>query len=115
MGDLEAALAALASLKTGEKINYTKTAKEYGVSRSTLSKRHRGVQGTYAEKHENQRLLSSTQEAELVKYIDNLCTRGLPPSREMIRNFASEIAEREAGKSWVTRFISHQSIDLVSH
>jgi uncharacterized protein YerC len=47
MDPLEATLAALKSLKLGESPNYTWIAKEYGVSRTTLSRRHRGVQGTY--------------------------------------------------------------------
>jgi len=52
-----------------------------------------------ARKLENQRLLNNTQEKELVRYINSLCERGLPPSRQIIRNFASEIGCREAGKS----------------
>ena len=114
MGDIEAALEALKSLEIDEKPNYTKIAEQYGVSRSTLSRRHKGVQGTHAEKCRNQRLLNPTQESELISYIDGLCSRGLPPSKEMIRNFASEIAGREAGKSWVDRFIQRHDIDLVS-
>ena len=43
MGDIKAALAALESLKPGEKVNYTQIAAQYGVDRMTLSKRHRGV------------------------------------------------------------------------
>ena len=43
--------------------------------------------------------LTTTQEKELVKYIDSLYKRGLPPTREMIRNFVSEIAKKLVGKS----------------
>ena len=64
-----------------------------------LSRRHRGVRGTYTEKWENQRLLNNAQEKELVLYINGLCARGLPPLRQMIRSFASEIAGREAGRT----------------
>jgi hypothetical protein len=51
------------------------------------------------KKLENQRLLNDTQEKELVRYINSLYKRGLPPLRQMIRNFISKIGGREAGKS----------------
>jgi hypothetical protein len=44
MGSIEEALVALDLLEPGERPNYTEVAKTYGVHRSTLSKRHRGVQ-----------------------------------------------------------------------
>ena len=67
-----------------------------------------------AKKIENTQLLNRTQEKELVKYINRLCKQGLPPSRQMIRNFASKIGGRQAGKSWVDRFIKRFDVDLVS-
>ena len=114
MDPLRAALQSLKSLKLGESPNYTQVAKKYGCERSTLSRRHRGVQGTYAAKTENERLLTFTQEKELIIYIDGLTGRGLPPTRQMIRNFASEIAGKEAGKSWVDQFIKRHDINFVS-
>ena len=59
-------------------------------------------------------LLDCAQEKELVLYIDGLYIRGLPPSRAMIRNFASEIAGRQAGLNWVDRFVARHEIDLLS-
>ena len=114
MAPIDDALASLESLKPGESINYTQVADKYGCDRNTLSRRHRGVQGTMAKKIENSQLLSDTQQKELLKYIDELCARGLPPSREMIRNFASEIGGRQAGRSWVDRFIRRYDVDLIS-
>ena len=78
---IEAALDSLKSLKLRESPNYTQIAKDYRCDRTTLSRRHRGLQGTYAQKNENQRLLTLTQEKELVKYINRLYVRGLPPLR----------------------------------
>lgn len=69
MGDIDAALDALKLLKLGKKINYTQVAREYSVDRSTLSRRYRG---------ENRRLLNTSQESELIIYIDKLCSKGLP-------------------------------------
>jgi hypothetical protein len=111
---MEAALESLKSLKLGEKPNYTQVAKNFGVECSTLSRCHRGVQGSYAEKVDNSRLLNATQESELIKYLDNLCAKGLPSSRQMVWNFAAELAGKEPGKNWVDRFISRHKIDLVS-
>jgi len=45
--------AALAALSLQSKPNYTQTAKEYGVDRSTLSRRHRNITGSKADSYEN--------------------------------------------------------------
>jgi hypothetical protein len=43
MDPMKAALAALDSLKPGERLNYTATAKKFGIGRDALSRRHRGI------------------------------------------------------------------------
>jgi hypothetical protein len=52
MGSIEEALAALDLLEPGERPNYTEFAKTYSVDRSTLSKRHRGVQQSREAQYE---------------------------------------------------------------
>ena len=111
---MEAALESLKSLKPREKPNYMQVAKKYGVECSTLSHRHRGVQGNCTEKVNISRLLNATQESELIQYIDDFCTRGLPSSRQIIWNFAAELAGKEPGKNWVNHFISRHRINLVT-
>ena len=81
---MEAALESLKSLKPREKPNYMQVAKKYGVERLTLSRRHRGVYGSCVEKVDTSRLLNATQESELIRYIDDLCARGLPSLRQII-------------------------------
>jgi transposase-like protein len=98
MDPIEAAIEELESLGIGEKVNYARVAREYGVDRNTLSRRHRGVQGTSAQKAENERLLTQLQEKELIKYINRLTKRGLPPTREIVCNFTLETAGKQAGK-----------------
>jgi ABC-type Zn uptake system ZnuABC Zn-binding protein ZnuA len=44
-------------------------------------------------KNSKQQKLSPQQEQELVQYIKELTEKCLPPTREMIRNFASTIAK----------------------
>ena len=114
MPELEDALADLGPWKAGESYAYTATAKKFGCNRSTLSRRHRGVCASRADGYAEQRHLNTTQEKELVNYIDTLCKRGLPPTREMIRNFAAEIAKKYVGKCWADRFIERHRIHLLS-
>lgn len=58
--------------------------------------------------------LDPDQEKYLVKYIEKLCKEGLPPTKDMIRNFAAEIAKKEIGKNWPDRFVERQKLELVS-
>jgi hypothetical protein len=43
---MDAALTAIESLELGEKFTYQAIADQFGVQRPTLSRRHRGRQGT---------------------------------------------------------------------
>ena len=114
MSSIQAALAAIESLGPGEKINYTQIAKTYGVVRSTLTRRHQGVSTSRATRYENQQALHPQQEVELLRYIERLTRQGLPPTRAMIRNFASQVAQREVGVNWVDRFVQRHPDELIS-
>lgn len=114
MEPIEAALAAIESLEPGEKPNYTKIAQEYGVVRSTLTRRHQRVSASRNTKAQNQQALHPQQEQELLRYIEQLTKRGLPPTQAMIRRFASDIAKRELGKGWVDWYIQQYKVDLIS-
>ncbi|KAF2675941.1 hypothetical protein K458DRAFT_323245 [Lentithecium fluviatile CBS 122367] len=74
MAAIDAALAAISSLKLGEKVNYTYIAADYSVKRLTLLRRHRG-------KIIKCRNLNESQEQALIEYIKDLNKRGLPPIR----------------------------------
>ena len=114
MAAIDLALAAIESLEPGEQFTYAEIAKRFGVNRSTLSRRHRGVtQSNDAALHDRQ-FLNTTQEERLVAYIEGLCERGLPPTLQMVRNFASEIGGRPAGKSWPSRFVERHKLKLIS-
>jgi hypothetical protein len=114
MGAMEDALAALESLGEGEKFCYQKITDRYGVNRSTLSRRHRGVQGSMKDHAINLQLLSPQQEEELMKYIIRLTERGLPPTKEMIQSFAHEVAKKEVGEEWVLRFVERNKDALIT-
>jgi hypothetical protein len=114
MSPIEAALAAIEALEPGEKLVYTHIAAEYGVDRRTLARRHQGATVSRDTQAQNLQALHPQQEQELVRYIERLTRQGLPPTRPMIRRFASDITKKELGKGWVDRFIQRYQVDLVS-
>jgi hypothetical protein len=93
------ALAEIASLGPEEEICYAKIAKKHGVVQSTLSRQHRAITQSVAIKNINQQKLTPQQEAELVKYIEELTGRHIPPTQEMIANFASAVTQKPVSES----------------
>jgi hypothetical protein len=114
MSAIEAALAAIDALEPGEKINYTQISNQHGVVRSTLTRRHQRLSTTRGLEGQNRRALHPHQELELIRYIERLTRQGLPPTRPMIRRFASDITKIEVGKGWVDRFIARHDVNLIS-
>jgi hypothetical protein len=111
MGSIDEALAAL-SLQ--DVPNYTATAKEFKVNRSTLSRRHRGKTAEKGSKPSSIALLSDKQQKGLVSYINELTNRGIPPTTTMVRQFACDISGKRPGKNWVYRFIQSERNTLQS-
>ena len=112
MDPMKAALVALDSLKPGERLNYTATAKKFSIGRDALSRRHRRVQGSREQQYRNQQNLSPAQESHLIEYVDHLCERSLPLTKRMIRNFAQEITQKYVGNNWIDRFLKKHNIDI---
>ncbi|KAF7572451.1 hypothetical protein PtrM4_099510 [Pyrenophora tritici-repentis] len=114
MSLIEAALAAIESLKPRKKLVYTQIAAKYSVDRRTLARRHQGATISRDAQAQNLQALHPQQEKELVRYIERLTRQGLPPSRPMIRRFASDITKKELGKGWVDHFIQRHDVHLIS-
>jgi hypothetical protein len=76
--------AALAALDLQSKPNYTQTAKEYCVDRTTLSRRHRNITSSRADGYDSLSFLTKEQSKVLVNYINDLTNRGLPPTVAML-------------------------------
>jgi hypothetical protein len=119
MNSIEAALAVIELLEPGEKFTYTEVANQYRCSRVTLAPRHKGVSTSRSlqaqnRQAQNRQALHTQQEEGLLRYIERLTKQGLPPSRPMIRRFASEIVNKELGMHWVDRFIKRYEVDLIS-
>jgi hypothetical protein len=81
---MDAAIEAIKSLKPGDSINYTKIAKEFRVNQITLSRRHKGIQRSRKDQHEDQQVLNNQQAKDLIKYINKLSKKGLYISHEML-------------------------------
>jgi hypothetical protein len=92
MAPIDNEIAAFESQKPGEKLTLQACANKYSVERSTLGRRIRGQTRLIEAKATSQQKLNPQQEIELIEYIRNLTKRGLPPTREIIQNFASEVA-----------------------
>ena len=111
MDSIEAALAELALQETP---NYSATARKFSISRSTLSRRHRGITAARGVVPHNNTLMSQEQLKGLIKYIDELTNRGLPPTNAMIRRFARDISGQWPGKNWVYNFVKSEKNTLRS-
>jgi transposase len=113
MDPIDLAVEAVEAQGEGEQLSFTKVAEQYNVSRHTLARRCKGTQASMQAKATNQQRLDPQQEQELIQHIERLTERGLSPTREMIRRFASGIAQEHVGKGWVTRFINKHHDKLV--
>ena len=111
MGSIEAALADLALQDT---VNYSATAKKFNVTRSTLARRHKGQTAAPGVRPKNNQLLTQEQLRGLVRYINELSSRGLPPTNPMIRTFVRDITGKWPGKNWVYSFVNSETNSLTS-
>jgi hypothetical protein len=96
---------ALADLRSQLKPNYLTTSKKHGLSETTLRRRFKGQQLSYdAAKAMVHQRLTIAQEETLIGYINDLTNRGMPPTPQMIRNFAQDIIGGPVGKNWTGDF-----------
>jgi hypothetical protein len=100
MSQIEAALRELA---LQDPPNITAVAKKYGCDRITLSRRFWQVTVSKNTAYNNQKLLDDIQSKALIKYINDLTERGLPPTVAIVKNIAAEIIGRQPGHNWLTR------------
>jgi hypothetical protein len=97
--------AAIADLESQDRLNYAATARKWEIDRSTLSRRHRGETGLNRDANSYaRRQLTDVEEEVLIKHINKLSDRGLPPTPQIVKNIAEEIAYVELGPNWVSRF-----------
>ena len=112
MTGLKEAFAECNSYECEDDIPWQKTADKHGVVRSTLTRKYRGQTASREEAGLARRTLPPQAEDKLVDYIDKLTEAHLPPTREMVQNFASDIAGKRVSMSWVDRMIHRRSDEL---
>jgi hypothetical protein len=105
---------ALSELALYDKPNYSAVSKKFQVDRTTLSRRHRAVTHSAAIEQQNRQLLSPIQERTLIRHLNTLTERGLPPTPAIVRNLAAELAQKEPGSNWSSRFVRRHQNDLTS-
>lgn len=111
MNAVDKAIQDLKSCDFVESFVYRGIAAKYGCSRSAVSRRWREVSRDKATSDGMRQSLLPPQELELVRYIEELHTRGLPPTREMI---GSEIFGDPVSMSWIDRFLHRNHDHLIS-
>ena len=98
--------AALVDLDTQSQPDYSAAAKKYSLYRTTLLRRHRGVtrsRDTFLS--ETTRYLTNEQEAVLIKHINRITDRGMPPTAQIVRNLAEEMRGKRVSKNWTSDFV----------
>ncbi|KAF1922305.1 uncharacterized protein M421DRAFT_78828, partial [Didymella exigua CBS 183.55] len=85
--------------------SYQEVADAINASRLTVLRRARGVTTSRADAYQQLQKLTTEQEYELAAYIKELTERHLAPTRQMIQNFASELAHESVGDTWVSDFL----------
>jgi transposase-like protein len=89
---------AIAHLRAQEKPNIAAAAREFGVERTTLSRRFNRKTVSHDEATASVRLkLSPAQEEVLIAHINKLSDRGLPPTPHIVRNLARELSKTDIG------------------
>jgi hypothetical protein len=114
MDPIQAAIEAIETCASDEDFSYRKVAAQFNVSRAVLARRHQGSTCSHAGAAQQRQKLNPQQELELVRYIEGLANRGLPPTREMIRNFASAVAKDACSDRWVSQFLERNKAHLTS-
>ncbi|KAF9038785.1 hypothetical protein BDZ89DRAFT_910838, partial [Hymenopellis radicata] len=80
-------------------------AKDFNVPRQTLTDRLNGKQ-TRQEAHAHQLQLPDGQEDILVEWAKEMGRRGVPITRQVLSDYASEIAGHPLGRKWIDGFRS---------
>jgi hypothetical protein len=101
---------AIGDIRSGVCTDYSEAAEKWGVDRTTISKRIRGLTKSRKDADSFYRqCLTDTQERLLIDYINKLTDRGMPPTSHIVKNLAEEIRGGAVGKSWTERFVKcHQ-------
>jgi len=91
---------ALEACRQQIKPNFPAIAAEFNIDRTTLSRRFRGVQRSYAEsRSESIQNLNNAQEEVLIDFINRFIDRSMPPTSQVVRNMAEELCGKSVDKN----------------
>jgi Tc5 transposase DNA-binding domain len=108
--------AALDALDSQTVLNYAAAARAHNIDRTTLSRRYKGKTVSRAEANSTYRQrLNDVQEDTLLRYIDTLTDRHIPPTSQNVRNLAEEILKGLVGKNWIGYFLKRHVDRIDSH
>jgi hypothetical protein len=80
--------------------NYSQVARDFGIERTTLMRRYKGICASRQEATSlYHKLLTDTQEEALISQINKLTVCGPPSTLQIIRNLAEEIISCNISKN----------------
>jgi Tc5 transposase DNA-binding domain len=107
--------AVIDQLDSQRTLNYAAAARDYHIDRTTLARRYNGKTVSRVEANSTYRQrLNDVQEDTLLRYIDTLTDRHIPPTSQIIRNLVEEIIKGSMGKNWIENFIKRH-IDRINY
>ena len=102
---------ALKAIQNNKNLSLRAAAKVYNVSRTTLTERRDG-RAARRDIPANSRKLTNLEEAAILQYIIELCTRSFPPTLRGVEDMANQLLHvRHAppvGKLWAHNFVRRQ-------
>jgi hypothetical protein len=108
--------AALDQLDSKSTLNYAAVARDNHIHPTTLAWRYNGKSVSRAEANSKYRQwLNDMQEDTLLRYIDTLTDRHIPPISQIVRNLAEEILKGPVRKNWTGHFLKRHADRIESH
>jgi hypothetical protein len=90
--------------------NYTEIARKFNVTRTTLWRRHTGqTVSRAAATSALKKLLTDSQENEIIDYINKLTARGFPPTPQILENIIVERLKAPIGGSYIRKFVKRHN------
>ncbi|KAJ9624496.1 hypothetical protein H2203_005231 [Taxawa tesnikishii (nom. ined.)] len=106
---------ALDDLESQERVNYAASARKWNIDRRTLARRHKGETDTIQQANSNVRQkLTNAQEEVLVAHLNRLTDGGLPPTPQVLKNIAEQVAKTKLERTGSPAFTGDTTIALLA-
>jgi ribosomal protein L22 len=90
----------MASLDTQDKLNYSKAARDFKLTRTAVARRYKGKTVSRVKANSEYRmLLTNAQENALIRRINYLTDHYMPLTSKTVRSIAEEIRGKEVNKN----------------